>query len=59
MDDLPAILAELGLSHARIGVETDNEYFTATARELMRSSERQALFLSCTNMRALEVVEHL
>jgi ectoine hydrolase len=48
MQDLAALLADLGLQSARIGVEMDNYYFSAKAMEVLQAALPHARFADAT-----------
>ncbi len=50
MEDLSRLLAELGLEEARIGVEMDNYYYSATAHATLLREMPNATFLDCTSL---------
>lgn len=50
MGELAALLAELGLENARIGVEMDNYYYTASAHATLISGLPNAKFIDATGL---------
>jgi ectoine hydrolase len=50
MEDLCAILADAGLTTARIGLEMDNYYFTAAAYQTLLKGAAQASFVDATGL---------
>jgi ectoine hydrolase len=48
MEDLSALLSEMGLEQARIGVEMDNYYYSARAHDTLKSKLPKATFMDAT-----------
>ncbi|MCZ4365563.1 ectoine hydrolase DoeA [Sulfitobacter dubius] len=48
MEDLSALLSEMGLENARIGVEMDNYYYSARAHDTLKTKLPKATFLDAT-----------
>lgn len=48
MEDLSALLSEMGLENARIGVEMDNYYYSARAHDTLKTKLPRATFLDAT-----------
>jgi ectoine hydrolase len=48
MEDLSALLTEIGLEKARIGVEMDNYYYSARAHDTLKAQLPKATFLDAT-----------
>ncbi|MFG6517257.1 ectoine hydrolase DoeA [Sulfitobacter sp. 1A13496] len=48
MEDLSALLSEMGLEQARIGVEMDNYYYSARAHDTLKAKLPKATFMDAT-----------
>ena len=48
MEDLSALLSEMGLENARIGVEMDNYYYSARAHDTLKTKLPKATFMDAT-----------
>ncbi|NUH66829.1 ectoine hydrolase DoeA [Sulfitobacter sp. S0837] len=48
MEDLSALLSEMGLEQARIGVEMDNYYYSARAHDTLKTKLPKATFMDAT-----------